>query len=141
MICRPARGRRIDPFKGHLGQIERADKNVDHTNRIVLADPVFHAFRKQRALPTIDAFDEALHPIPLNRAGIVTRESPQAACFYTWDNSGIEPYSGSGNQLSRKTRPASWGLAIMENRNGALYWTGRIAEADSDLHRRSDRKD
>src|SRR6266480_6629886 len=101
MICRPARGRRIDPFKGHLGQIERVDKNVDHTNRIVLADPVFHAFRKQRALPTIDAFDEALHPIPLNRAGIVTRESPQAACFYTWGNSGIEPYSGSGNQLSR----------------------------------------
>src|SRR5947208_7929368 len=83
MIRRPARGRRIDPFKGHLGQIERVDKNVDHTNRIALADPVFHAFRKQRALPTIDAFDEALHPIPLNRAGIVTRESPQAACFYT----------------------------------------------------------
>src|ERR1700756_3832259 len=69
MIRRPARGRRIDPFKGHLGQIERVDKNVDHTDRIVLADPVFHAFRKQRALPTIDAFDEALHPIPLKSRG------------------------------------------------------------------------
>jgi len=46
MIRRPARGRRIDPFKGHLGQIERVDKNVDYTNRIVLADPIFQAFRK-----------------------------------------------------------------------------------------------
>jgi hypothetical protein len=69
MIRRPARGRRIDPFKSHLGQIERLDKNVDYTNRIVLADPVFHAFRKQRALPTIDAFDKALHPIPLKIPG------------------------------------------------------------------------
>jgi len=83
MIRRPARGRRIDPFKGHLGQIERVDKNVDYTNRIVLADPVFHAFRKQRALPPIDAFDKALHPIPLKSRGIVTRESPRAARFHT----------------------------------------------------------
>src|SRR5262245_58933628 len=29
----------------------------------------------------------------------------------------------------------------MESRNGALRWTGRVAEADSDLHRRSDKKD
>src|SRR6267378_92758 len=29
----------------------------------------------------------------------------------------------------------------MENCNGALCWTRRLAEADSDLHRRSNRKD
>src|SRR5438132_12305900 len=27
--------------------------------------------------------------------------SPRLRCFHTWGNSGIEPYSGSGNQLSR----------------------------------------
>src|SRR5260370_41386878 len=47
---------------------------------------------------------------------------------------GIEPYSGPGNQLSRNRRGPPMGLAIMENGNGALCRTGRIAEADSDLH-------
>src|SRR5258706_13796952 len=56
--------------------------------------------------------------------------------FYTWGNSGIEPYSGSGNQLSRNRQGPPTGLAIMEDCNGALCRTGRIAEADSDLHRR-----
>src|SRR5215475_3624002 len=61
--------------------------------------------------------------------------------FRTWGNSGLKPYSGLGNQLSRnRTRLTSWGLAIMERRNGTLRWTGRIAAADSDLHRRSNRK-
>ena len=45
MIRRPARRRRIDPFKCHLTQIQPVNKDVDHTNRIVLADPVLHAFR------------------------------------------------------------------------------------------------
>src|SRR5262249_32527871 len=62
--------------------------------------------------------------------------------FSHMGNSGLKPYSGLGNQLSRnRTRLTSWGLAIMERRNGTLRWTGRIAEADSDLHRRSNRKD
>jgi hypothetical protein len=43
--------------------------------------------------------------------------------------------------ISSPGRPTSWGLAIMESRNGALCRTGRVAEADSDLHCRSDRKD
>src|SRR5436189_3631728 len=45
-----------------------------------------------------------------NRGGIIQRESNNSVRFHTWGNSGIEPYSGSGNQLSRNTRPASWGL-------------------------------
>src|SRR5262245_5994971 len=62
--------------------------------------------------------------------------------FHTWGNSGIVPYEGTGNQLSRnRQRPTSWGLAIMESRNGALCRIGRVAAADSDLHRGSDRKD
>src|SRR5262245_34194331 len=54
----------------------------------------------------------------------------------------VLPYEGTANQLSRnRRRPTSWGLAIMESRNGALCRTGRVAEAYSNLHRRSDRKD
>ena len=60
MIRRPAS--RLGSHQ--LAQIEFLDKNVDHPNRIVLADPVFQAFRKQRALSTIRALDKALPPIP-----------------------------------------------------------------------------
>ena len=38
----------IDPTKTKLGQIEFFDEDIDRANRIVLADPVFQAFRKQR---------------------------------------------------------------------------------------------
>src|SRR5215813_9479140 len=39
--------------------------------------------------------------------------------FYTWGNSGIEPYSGSGNQLSRNRR----GPHLMEPCNhGEPQW-------------------
>ena len=45
----------------------------------------------------------------------------QFSSFHTWGNSGIEPYSGSGNSaLQETTRPTSWGLAITESRNGPL---------------------
>jgi hypothetical protein len=49
MIRRPARDLGIDPAEPKLGQIEFVDKDIDHPNRIVLTDPVFQAFRKQRA--------------------------------------------------------------------------------------------
>src|SRR5450830_2083148 len=64
MIRRPARYLGIDPAKPKFGQIEFLDKDIDHANRIVLADPVCHAFRKQRALPAIRPLNEALHLIP-----------------------------------------------------------------------------
>jgi hypothetical protein len=35
----------IDPTKPKLGQIEFFDEDIDHANGIVLADPVFQAFR------------------------------------------------------------------------------------------------
>ena len=53
MVRRPAGCLGIDPAEPKLGQIEVVDEDVDDANWIVLADPVFHAFRKQRALPTI----------------------------------------------------------------------------------------
>ena len=63
MIRRPAGYLGIDPVEPKLRQIEFLDKDVDHPNRIVLADPVFQAFRKQRALPAIRPLNEAPHPI------------------------------------------------------------------------------
>jgi hypothetical protein len=47
----------INPAKMKLGQIKPANKNIDHTNRIVLAYPIFHAFRKQRDLLAIHSLD------------------------------------------------------------------------------------
>ena len=46
MIRRPAGYLGLDTVEPKLGQIECIDKDIDHTNRIVLADPVFQAFRK-----------------------------------------------------------------------------------------------
>jgi hypothetical protein len=40
------------------------DKDINHSNRIILANPIFQAFRKQRALPAIHPLNKALHLIP-----------------------------------------------------------------------------
>jgi hypothetical protein len=40
------------------------DKDINHANRIILANPIFQAFRKQCALPAIHPLNKALHPIP-----------------------------------------------------------------------------
>ena len=80
MIRRPAGYLGIDPAEPKLGKIEFVGKDVDHPNGIVLADPVFQAFRKQRALPAIRAFNEAPHPT-LPR--IISRESHQKRRFHT----------------------------------------------------------
>src|SRR6266496_6061303 len=64
MIRRSAGGLGIDPAEPKFRQIEFVDKDIDYANRIVLADPVFQAFRKQRALHPIRALNEASHPIP-----------------------------------------------------------------------------
>ena len=51
-----------DTAETKLAQIEFVDEHINHPNRIVLADPVFQAFGKQRALPAIYPFNEAPHP-------------------------------------------------------------------------------
>src|SRR5689334_365821 len=64
MISRPSGLRWLDPFEAELGEIEPIDERVDRPNWIILVDPVFQTFRKQRALAAIYSLDEALHPIP-----------------------------------------------------------------------------
>ena len=63
MVRRPASRLGSDPTKSNFGQVEFVDKNVNDPNRIVLADPVFQAVRKQAALPAIRSLNEAPHPI------------------------------------------------------------------------------
>ena len=88
MIRRPASRLGSNPVKSQLAQIEFLDKNIDHPNRIVLADPVFQAFREQCALSAIRALNEALHPDPhANRAGIIPRNQ-MAKCVSTQARSG-----------------------------------------------------
>ena len=64
MIGRPPRQLRFDPYESQFEKIERLDESVDHTNRIILVDPVIQAFGQQCRLPAIRALDKAPHPIP-----------------------------------------------------------------------------
>src|ERR1700676_521832 len=87
MIGRPSRRLRLDPVKPELSKIERLDEGVDHTNRIILIDPIIQAFGQQCRLTAIRAFDKALHPSPANHLcrekRITTRQSEKAPRFYT----------------------------------------------------------
>src|SRR5262245_39155558 len=83
MIRRPTGCFRIDPAKAKLAQIEFLNKNVDHANGIVLINPVFQALRKQRALSTIRALNEAPHPIPPQIAQESYRENQMNRRVFT----------------------------------------------------------
>src|SRR5262249_47521116 len=80
VVRRPARDLGLNPAKPQFRQVQPVNKNVDHTNRVVLANPIFQAVRKQCDLAAIHALYKALHPDPsAKRAGIITRESLPSA--------------------------------------------------------------
>ena len=54
----------IDPTEPELRKSEFVDKYVDRANRIILTNPIFQAFWKYRALPSICAFDKPFHSVP-----------------------------------------------------------------------------
>jgi hypothetical protein len=83
MIRRPARYLGFDPVKSKLGQGEFIDKYINPANRIVLADPVFQAFREQRALTAIRPFNEAPHLILPQIARESYRENQIQRCVFT----------------------------------------------------------
>src|SRR6476620_2447202 len=84
MVRRPSGDFGSNSLKPEQSQIEPLDNYVDDANRIVVANPVFQAVRKQRDLPAIGALNEASHPDPsANCAGIIPRESPRPERFYT----------------------------------------------------------
>jgi hypothetical protein len=88
MIRRPTSRLGSDPVKSKLGEVEFLDKCVDHPDRIVLADPVLQAFRKQRALPAIRALNEAPHLIPPQITQESYRENQMKQCIFTQARSG-----------------------------------------------------
>jgi hypothetical protein len=59
MIRRATRSLGNDPIEAQLTQIKFIDKGIDNLGRVVLIDPVVEKVRKQRALPTIRALNEA----------------------------------------------------------------------------------
>jgi hypothetical protein len=63
MIRRPAGCFGSNPIKAELAQIELVHEHVNHSNWIVLVNPVLKAVREQRALPAVRSLNEALHPI------------------------------------------------------------------------------
>ena len=64
MIGRPPGSLRLHAIEAELGQIKPIHENVDHADRIVLADPLLQAFREQCALTAIHALNKTLHQIP-----------------------------------------------------------------------------
>jgi hypothetical protein len=73
MIGRPAGRQRLDPVEPEAEKIEFIDEDIDRPNRIVVADPVFQALRKQRALAAINTLDKTLHQtLPSKHGRIIT---------------------------------------------------------------------
>jgi hypothetical protein len=87
MVRRPAGGLGINPAKPKFGQIEPLDKHINHANRIILANPIFQAFRKQGALPAIHPHNKALHPIPPQIAQESYRENHIDRRVFIWNSS------------------------------------------------------
>ena len=138
MIRRPAGCLGSDPLKSKLGEVEFLDKCVDHPDRIVLADPVFQTLREQRALPAIRAFNKALHPIPPNREGIISRNQMKQ-CVFTQPGSKADMaapicdvrYSPADSTGRRNTLPlylARWNGMHMEGH--ARTWFTPKPKAD-----------
>ena len=68
VVGRPACRCRLDAFEAEIGQIERVDKAIHHTNAIALLDPLIEAFRQQRRLSAIGTLNEPLHELPSGKS-------------------------------------------------------------------------
>src|ERR1700730_2586619 len=114
MVRRPAGCLGINPAEPKLVQIEPIHKDVDHTNRIILANPIFQAIRKQRALPAIRALNKALHPIPSQIAQESYRENHIEQHVFTQPGPEAEiqtetlPSQTWLDQAARPAYPTPW---------------------------------
>jgi len=61
MVGRPSRRRRHHPGKSQGRKIQLVDEGLDHSNRVLRADIIFQAVRKQCLLQPIFAIDEPMH--------------------------------------------------------------------------------
>src|SRR5882724_5394472 len=95
---------RIDPAEIERTEIKRVDKHVNHTNRVVLIDPIIQAFGKQRRLPAIHPLDEALHrDLPPK----IASQAYHAGRFHTaWvESSPSQPARGSAQVGGKRHSP------------------------------------
>lgn len=63
MIGRSSRRLRLNTAEPELGKIERLDERIDHTNRIILVDPIIEALG-QTSTVRGPSLDKALHSFP-----------------------------------------------------------------------------
>src|SRR5262249_42176337 len=82
MVRRPPGDLGLNPAEPKPSQIEPLDKDLDHPHRIILIDPIFQAFRKQRGLATICPLNKAPTPIPPQTAQESYRENHSDKRFF-----------------------------------------------------------
>src|SRR5260370_42164280 len=101
MVGRPSRRRRRHPGKSQGGKVQFLDEDLDHPNRVLLADIIFQAVRQQRLLHPIFAIDEPMHlqapeapKLRDSKAASPTAESAKTSIscrFHTaWTRSGYQ---------------------------------------------------
>jgi hypothetical protein len=121
MVRRPADGLGINPAKPKPGQIEPPDKDINHANRIILANLIFQAFRKKGALPAIHPLNKALHPIPPQIAQESYRENHIDPRVLTHGVIGAAAFRPS-------CMPARWRCGLFPGERSwinTLHWTSR----------------
>jgi len=95
-----------------LRQIKPANKNTDPTNRIVLAYPIFQAFRKQRDLLAIHSLDGL---------GQSHSHLPESFCVRS---------GGNGSQRVIALKSLNRGKRILATRGGSRSAGGRVGFGD-----------
>jgi hypothetical protein len=123
-LAQVARGRPRDPsrlFSISFLPISADPPGGDHANGIVLANPVFRAFGKERTLPTINPFNEALHPIPANRAK--NHRQMMAIVFVIGRSTGRRGYASPSGTIA--TVPNNCFLDMSRPRRDAAMMTRR----------------
>src|SRR5262249_4197422 len=111
----------IDPVEPKLAKLEFVDKHVDEPNWIVLMNPIFQAFWKQRALPSIRPLNKALHTILRRSCGNHTMRITSDAAFS--HNQGHNRKSSERAYLFRFTPDSDRSADILDRQLRAI--TGR----------------
>src|SRR5262249_51130591 len=107
------------PLEPKLAEVKLVDKDVDDSNRIVLMNPVFQAFRKQRALPSIRPLNKPLHTI-----------LPQLRESYDANHSGAAFSHSQGHQRPSTRLEALSALPLKADLNGRTAWDCLVPVAD-----------
>src|ERR1700693_2715042 len=99
MIRRPTCARWLNAAEPKFSQIEGRNEGVDHTNRIIICDPVIQAFRQQSRLPAISPLNKArhAHPPPIqcgnhSRRGVFTQPGSKAEELTASTTSLLHPW-------------------------------------------------